>query len=445
MSAIAIHWFRRDLRFDDNTALWHALNADLPVLCIFIFDKNILDQLTDPADRRLDFIHRQLQQLAQQLAAKGSTLWVKYGTPHDIWQQLLQQYPIKAVYLNRDYEPYAQQRDRQVYELLNSHQVAMHGYKDHVVFEKNEVVKPTDGKPYTVYTPYSRRWLERYLHHAPVINGNALHLDNYHPHAPTPMPTLADMGFEATDTDFPSADLRPDLLPNYGNQRDLPAANATTNLSIHFRFGTISIRQMVQQGQQHSKSWLNELIWRDFYQAIIYHFPHSATAAFKPDYDRIVWLNNPQQFEAWCAGKTGYPIVDAGMRQLNATGMMHNRVRMIVASFLTKHLLIDWRWGERYFAAKLLDYELASNVGGWQWAASSGCDAAPYFRVFNPELQTQKFDPQYRYIRRWVPEYGTPSYPKPIVDHKTARERVIAVYKQALDKSAAAGYENDAV
>ena len=432
---IAIHWFRRDLRLDDNTALWHALAADVPVLCLFIFDTNILDHLTDKYDRRVDFIYRQIQAIAAKLAHKNSALLVKYGNPLDIWDELSQQYDLQTVYTNRDYEPYAQKRDREVYDLLQKKGIAFKGYKDHVVFEKNEVVKP-DGKPYTVYTPYSKRWLMRYELDAPPIYGDALSSNNFYVCPPMPILTLEEMGFVPTDTVFAPNEVSQSVLQNYQQQRDLPAANGTSNLSVHFRFGTVSIRKMAVLGKQNSTSWLNELIWRDFYQAILYHFPHSATAAFKPAYDHIEWLNNPTQFAAWCAGKTGYPIVDAGMRQLNATGFMHNRVRMIVASFLTKHLLIDWRWGEQYFAAKLLDYDMASNIGGWQWAASSGCDAAPYFRVFNPEAQTQKFDTNYQYIRRWVPEYGTAAYPKPIVDHKMARERVLAVYKKAVGKDA---------
>ena len=431
---IAIHWFRRDLRLDDNTALWHALAGDVPVLCLFIFDTNILDQLADKYDRRVDFIYRQIQDIAAKLAQKNSTLLVRYGNPLTIWSEISQQYDIETVHTNRDYEPYAQQRDREIYDLLQKKGIAFKGYKDHVVFEKNEVIKP-DGKPYTVFTPYSKRWLLRYELDAPPISGDALSSNNFYTCPPLPTIALETMGFIPTDSVFPSAETNPLLLQNYQQQRDLPAANGTSNLSVHFRFGTISIRKMAALGKKNSATWLNELIWRDFYQAILYHFPHSASAAFKPDYDRIEWLNNPQQFEAWCAGKTGYPIVDAGMRQLNATGFMHNRVRMIVASFLTKHLLIDWRWGEGYFAAKLLDYDMASNVGGWQWAASSGCDAAPYFRVFSPDAQTQKFDPKHAYIRQWVPEYGTINYPKPIVEHKMARERVLAVYKKAVGKS----------
>lgn len=430
---IAIHWFRRDLRWEDNVGLYHALTGDLPVLPLFIFDTNILDQLEDKVDKRVDFIHQQLKALQKELVEKGSSLCIKYGKPLDVWQQLIEAYEIGAVYTNRDYEPYAQERDKAIYQLLNNKGIPFKGYKNHVIFEKSEVVKK-DGKPYTVFTPYSRTWRKCLATQPIKTYPNALALDNFYQTTPLPFPSLEEIGFLPTHTDFPPKILNENLLPEYKEKRDYPAQNNTTKLSVHLRFGTVSIRQLVQKAQGLSDSWLNELIWRDFYQAILYHFPHAVDRAFKPAYDFIPWRNKEQEFEAWCAGKTGYPLVDAGMRELNETGFMHNRVRMVVASFLTKHLLIDWRWGEAYFAQKLLDFELASNNGGWQWAASSGCDAAPYFRVFNPTTQFKKFDKHAVYVKRWVPEYGTFDYPKPIVEHKIARQRAIDTYKEALSK-----------
>lgn len=431
---IAIHWFRRDLRWEDNTALYHALQGDLPVLCLFIFDSVILDALPQRQDRRVVFIHEQLQKLHAALQQQGSSLLVKYGSPQKVWEELLQSYDIGAVYCNRDYEPYAQERDRNIYALLSAHQIPFKGYKDHVIFEKKEVSK-SDGTPYTVFTPYSKRWKEVYLHHAPPSYESVEHSRRFYPTStPYPLPSLADIGFEAMECDFPTAAFPLMLIEKYAEQRNFPAYQSTTRLGIHFRFGTISIRQAVRLARQKSDVWLNELIWRDFFHSILYHFPHTATRSFKPAYDSIQWLNRPSDFEAWCKGKTGYPLVDAGMRELNATGFMHNRVRMLVASFLSKHLLIDWRWGEAYFAARLLDYDMAANVGGWQWAAGSGCDAAPYFRIFNPLLQANKFDPQQLYLKKWLPEWGTSAYPPPIVEHTIARARVLAAYQLALGK-----------
>lgn len=433
---IAIHWFRRDFRWEDNTGLYHALQGEYPVLPLFIFDRNILAKLEDRDDKRVDFIHQQITHLSEELQEKGSSLLVRYGKPLEVWEQLTQEYNIAVVYTNRDYEPYAQNRDRAVYELLKSKDIPFKGYKDHVIFEKNEVLKK-DGKPYTIFTPYSRRWKARYHEKPPKIYGNTLEINNFCTTEPLPIPTLESMGFVATDAQFPSQQLDENRLVSYQEMRNFPAKPFTTRLSLHFRFGTISIRKMAVIGKNKSLTWLNELIWRDFYQMILYHFPYVVTEEFKPKYKDIPWDNNPEHFRKWCEGKTGYPMVDAGMRELNETGFMHNRVRMVVASFLTKHLLIDWRWGEAYFARKLLDFELASNNGGWQWAASTGCDAAPYFRIFNPTTQIEKFDKQKVYIRRWVPEYGTADYPKPIVEHKLARQRAIDVYKQTLEAAKA--------
>lgn len=431
MSYITIFWHRRDLRIHDNAGLYHALKSNYPVLPIFIFDRNILDKLDDKNDARVSFIHQQLQELKIQYEKLGTTLHVFYGKPQEVWNEILTKYPVKEVYCNRDYEPYAQERDKTIFEFLASKSIPFKGFKDHVIFEKNEVLKD-DGKPYTVYTPYSKKWKSKlndfYLKSYPVEK----YLSNLYHTNSQKFISLEEIGFKPTTISFPENNINEGLIKNYHSTRDLPSIKGTTRLSVHLRFGTISIRKLARTAKRLNEKYLNELIWRDFYQMILFHFPHTVNKAFKPEYDRIQWLNNENDFNAWCQGKTGYPIVDAGMRELNATGFMHNRVRMIVASFLTKHLLIDWRWGEAYFAKKLLDFELASNVGGWQWAAGCGVDAAPYFRVFNPTLQTEKFDKELKYIKQWVPEYGTYAYPKPIVDHKIARKRVLITYKKAL-------------
>jgi deoxyribodipyrimidine photo-lyase len=428
---IAIFWHRRDLRFDDNAGLYKALKSGNSVLPIFIFDLNILDKLPKN-DQRVLFIHQYLEKLKFIYQALGSDLAVFYGKPIEIYEKLIKSYPIVQVYTNRDYEPYALERDKEIYDLLQKNNIELIGAKDHVIFEKHEVMK-NDGLPYTVFTPYSRKWKDTlnpfYLKPYP----NRKYSENLLKFKSSNWVKLNEMGFLAKQTqEFPSNDLSLLSIDRYGELRDIPSINGTSRLSVHLRFGTISIRELAQIALKKNGTYLNELIWRDFYQMIIYHFPKSVKQSFKPQYDRIVWENNEAHFKAWCAGKTGYPIVDAGMRELNETGFMHNRVRMITASFLTKHLLIDWRWGEAYFAEKLQDFELASNVGGWQWAASSGCDAAPYFRVFNPELQTEKFDKEMKYIKHWVPEYGTAAYPKPIIEHKFARERVLTRFKEGL-------------
>ena len=433
-TSICIHWFRRDLRLQDNASLWLALKSGFPVLPIFIFDKNILDHLTEKKDARVLFIHQEIIRLKKELQEIGSDLRVFYNTPEQVFEQLIKEYDIKTVFANRDYEPYAHERDKHIYALLGEKGIAFKGKKDHVIFEKDEVIKD-DGKPYTVYTPYSKKWKAKLT----AYHVKAYPTEKYFSHFlevadKTSLPSLEEMGFENFEFDFPSREVSDQLLEHYGEKRDIPSVRGTSRLSLHLRFGTVSIRALVVQAQKTSEKWLNELIWRDFYQMILFHFPHTVNKAFKAAYDRIQWVNNEAEFAKWCAGQTGYPIVDAGMRELNATGFMHNRVRMVVASFLTKHLLIDWRWGEKYFAEKLLDFELASNVGGWQWAAGSGCDAAPYFRIFNPASQTEKFDPEYRYIRTWVPEYSTLQYPRPIVDHKMARERCLSSFKAALNE-----------
>ncbi|GAB2767015.1 deoxyribodipyrimidine photo-lyase [Rhabdobacter roseus] len=432
---IALFWFRRDLRLQDNAGLYHALRSGYPVLPFFLFDRHILDPLEDKRDRRLEFIHQVLGELQEELKEKGSTLLVKYGYPEGTWQQLLEDYAIAEVYTNHDYEPYAQERDKKIEALLRERGIAFKTYKDQVIFEKDEILT-TQHKPYTVFTPYSRAWKQKakdpfYVKSYPT--------EKYFRHflsaTSEPLPTLEALGFEASGEPFPKKVLRREMLEKYHDLRNYPAAPGTSRLSVHLRFGTVSIRELARKGEAHSSTWLNELIWRDFYQQILWNFPHVGEGkAFRPEYDRIRWRNHEEEFQKWCEGRTGFPIVDAGMRQLNATGYMHNRVRMITASFLIKDLLVDWRWGEAYFAAKLLDYDLAANNGGWQWAAGSGTDAAPYFRIFNPTSQAQKFDPQQKYLRDWIPELNSLDYPPPMVDHAQARERCLKAYKAALGK-----------
>ena len=433
---ISIFWFRRDLRWQDNAGLYHALyQAKLEghqVLPIFIFDKNILSQSEDKADRRVDFIHQTLSRLQNDLVAKGKSLWVQYGTPTEVFEKLFKDFNIASVYTNHDYGPKANARDAAIEKMTLKNGASYHHYKDQVIFEKDEVIKD-DGKPYTIYTPYANKWRTVWAGKIPKKHPSEKLLDYFIDTKPYKLPTLKEIGFEKTDLVIPPMQYDAKLVKNYTEQRNFPALNATTHLSVHLRFGTISARTLALETQSLNATFFNELIWRDFYHMILWHFPQVAEGkSFKPKYDFIEWRNNEKEFEAWCEGRTGYPIVDAGMRELNTTGFMHNRVRMIVASFLTKHLLIDWRWGEAYFAQKLLDFDLAANNGGWQWASGSGCDAAPYFRVFNPRLQTEKFDKDLKYIRHWVPEVDSLNYPQPIVVHEEARERVLAAYAKAL-------------
>lgn len=433
MEPIAVFWFRRDLRIADNAGLYHALKSGYKVLPVFIFDKIILDPLPK-ADARVQFIYETLKNLAAELKTWGSSLLIGYDKPLDFWQKLIGQYHIAAVYTNHDYEPYARERDAAVQNLLQAKGIAFYTYKDQVIFEKDEVLN-LQNKPYTVFTPYKKRFLEKL---------NAFYLSSYPTdkyaqnflavNEPFSFPTLSELGFEPLACTFPSKEPPMDIIQRYDTQRDFPGVRGVTRLGVHLRFGTISIRALARLAQANNATFLNELIWRDFYAMILWQFPTVASRAFKPEYDAIPWRNVMQDFVHWQNGTTGYPLVDAGMRELNATGYMHNRVRMVVASFLTKHLLIDWRWGEAYFAEKLLDFDLASNNGGWQWAAGSGCDAAPYFRIFNPTEQLKKFDPKFEYVRKWVPEFDTLQYPKPIVEHTFARNRALEVYKNALSR-----------
>ena len=430
---ITICWIRRDLRIADHAALYHALKSGYPVLLLFIFDKHILSKLASKRDARVTFIFDTLKQLNREINQYGSSILVKYGTPEEIWAEVLTDYKVKAVYINHDYEPYAAERDDALAEYLASEQILFKTFKDQVIFEKDEVIK-ADGKPYTVFTPYFRQWKQKltpfYYKAYPVKQylGNLLQVQI------AQQLSLEEMGFERAEQQFPTQDFETKLQA-YEDKRDFPAEDATSHIGLHLRFGTISIREAVRQAIiQKAEKWLSELAWRDFYMMILWHFPHTVDRSFKPAYDHIQWINNEDDFKQWCTGNTGYPLVDAGMRQLNATGYMHNRVRMVVASFLTKHLLIDWRWGEAYFAEKLLDYEQASNIGGWQWACGCGNDAAPYFRVFNPELQAKKFDPENKYIYHWVPELKRQKHVKPIVEHAFARERVLKIFKAALNQ-----------
>ncbi len=432
MTQINIFWFRRDLRLNDNAGLYYALKTGKPVIPLFIFDTNILNELDQPDDLRVQFIHQEIMRLQQELQQIGSGMLVKYGKPLEVYQSLIQQYAIDTVFTNRDFEPYAEKRDGQIAALLKVNGIGFQHNKDHVIFEWHEILK-ADGKPYTVYTPYSKKWKAKlndfYLKPYPTEKYFSAFKKEVH----TTSVSLAQMGFKAQAFSFPERTFNTNIVQSYDQHRDFPAVEGTSRLGLHLRFGTISIRKLAQFALAHNEKYLNELIWRDFYQAILKHFPHVVNRAFKPKYDNIPWRNSPTDFEQWSTGKTGYPMVDAGIRELVATGYMHNRVRMVVGSFFTKHLLLDWRKGEAFFAKHLLDFDLASNNGGWQWAAGTGCDAAPYFRIFNPTTQIQKFDKQHLYLKRWIPELEDPfKYPKPMVEHKFARERALATYKAAL-------------
>ena len=431
----ALFWHRRDLRINDNKGLFEALKQNEIVHPIFIFDKSILDKLPNN-DQRILFIYQEIESLKKSYQNLGSDLWVYYGKPSEIIPKIAQELNCSSVYFNNDYEPYALQRDQEIQVSLNKIKIEFIGKKDHVIFEKNEILKD-DGKPYTIFTPYSRKWKanlkEEDLREYSIEKHTGNLVQKQQEEA---LITLEEMGFESKVLhDFPNRIAENEILKNYHLSRNFPAVKGTSKLSLHLRFGTISIRKLALIAREQNETYLNELIWRDFYQMIIFHFPKSAENSFKAQYDKIIWEKNEAHFDSWCTGKTGYPIVDAGMRELNATGFMHNRVRMVVASFLTKHLLLDWRLGAAYFAEKLLDFELASNTGGWQWAAGCGCDAAPYFRVFNPQAQQEKFDKSFEYIKKWVPEYGTSSYPEPIIEHKFARERILQRFKSALNET----------
>ncbi len=431
--AINIFWFRRDLRLDDNIGFYEALNGEYPVLPIFIFDSEILDKLPKD-DARVTFIHRTLQAMRKCLEEKvNSSIAMFCGKPLDIYKQLLKNHNIKTVYTNHDYEPYATERDHTIKSFLQDNNIAFKTFKDQVIFEKDEIVK-NDGNPYVVYTPYMRKWKEKFKIVDLKIYDNESNFKNLIQNTELPNLSLENIGFESSPQLIPDYKVTPKLIQQYEATRNFPAKDATSRLGPHLRFGTVSVRKMVKKAiAETNEIFWQELIWREFFMQILWHFPHTKDKAFKAKYDRIEWRNNEEDFKKWCNGQTGYPLVDAGMRQLNETGFMHNRVRMLVGSFLCKHLLIDWRWGEAYFAEKLHDYEMASNIGNWQWVAGSGVDAAPYFRIFNPTSQIQKFDKNHEYIKKWVPDYQELTYPQPIVEHRFARERCLNTYKFALN------------
>lgn len=431
-SPINIFWFRRDLRLDDNIGFYEALKSNHPVLPIFIFDSTILNDLPKD-DARVTFIFETLQKMRDTLQKEHhSSIAMYHGKPLDIFKQLIEEYNIKTVFTNHDYEPYAKARDAEIKALLSKHEIAFRTFKDQVIFEKNEVVK-SNGDPYVVYTPYMKTWKAHFKNHDLKIYYTNEYLDNVVKHSRLPNLGLSDMGFTTSNQKIVDYKVTPTLIQEYEDKRNLPAKDATSRLGPHLRFGTVSIRKMMKKAvAEKNETFWQELIWREFFMQILWHFPNTKDEAFKAKYDRIEWRNNEEEFKKWCEGNTGYPLVDAGMRQLNETGFMHNRVRMLVGSFLCKHLLIDWRLGEAYFAEKLHDYEMASNIGNWQWVAGSGVDAAPYFRIFNPTTQIDKFDKNKAYIKNWVKEYGTDKYPEKMVDHKEARERCLKAYKEAL-------------
>jgi deoxyribodipyrimidine photo-lyase len=438
MQKVAFFWFRRDLRLEDNAGLYHALKSGKKVICIFIFDTCILEHLPKD-DARVNFLHEAIVQLDQSLQSHGSKLMVRIGKPAEVWADVVKEYDIANVYINKDFEPYANERDGHLHTFFSSKGIGFHTYKDHVIFEAGEVLKD-DGKPYTVFTPYKRKWLAKI--ESRIEKGLSFYYKAYPTHKyfkhflPSPkvsaLPTLEGLGFSPSSIKVPPKEVRQGIIKDYDKDRDFPAIDGTSRLGIHFRFGTISIRDKAMKAAHLNATYLSELVWRDFYAQILTHFPHVAERSFRPEYDKIEWRYDETEFDKWKNGMTGYPIVDAGMRELNTTGHMHNRVRMITASFLTKHLLMDWRLGEAYFAERLLDFDLASNNGGWQWAAGCGTDAAPYFRIFSPAAQEKKFDKDRVYIKKWVPEIGTQSYPNPVVDHAYARERCLLAYKTAL-------------
>ena len=424
--AISIFWFRRDLRLEDNTALYHALNSGLLVLPIFIFDTNILEEL-DEDDARVSFIYNTLQSINKRLNKKGSSLKILYGDPIKVWEKLITEFQVERVYFNKDYETYALTRDNNVKSFLDKNGIQYHTFKDQVIFESDDIVK-NDEKPYTVYTPYKRKWLEQFnlnqIRLLPYPDFSKFYRNDF------AFPSLNKIGFRESLIKVKKYNLS--LLDEYARLRDIPGEDATSYLGPHLRFGTVSIRQVIQQLKPEHEVFLSELIWREFFMQILFHFPKVVTNNFNPRYNGIEWRNDRKEFEQWCRGKTGYPMVDAGMRQLNLTGYIHNRVRMIVASFLCKHLLTDWTWGEAYFARKLLDYELSSNNGNWQWTAGTGCDAAPYFRIFNPTEQLKRFDRKLEYVKQWIPEFGTSDYPEPMVEHRFARTRALETYKKGF-------------
>ena len=431
MDKISIFWFRRDLRLHDNKAFFHALQSEEKILPIFIFDIDILKKIPKN-DARISFIFSELKAMNTHLESFETEIKMFHGNPKEIFGSLMKKYNIVKVFTNHDYEPYAVKRDVDIKELLTTSKIDFQTHKDQVIFERNEITKK-DGKPYVVYTPYSKKWLEKYETNKPENYPSEDFLDRLYKKTKSKTLTLSDIGFIETNTPIKNYIFNSRIINEYEETRNFPALDNTSKLGPHLRFGTVSVRQMVSRADaQENKIFLKELIWREFFMQILWHFPETHKNSFKSKYDRIIWRNDEEEFKKWCDGNTGYPMVDAGMRQLNKTGFMHNRVRMLVGSFLCKHLLIDWRWGEAYFAEKLHDYEMSSNVGNWQWVAGTGVDASPYFRIFNPTSQIQKFDKDLKYIQKWVPDFQELTYPSPMVDHKFARERCLKTYKDAL-------------
>lgn len=431
---VTILWLRRDLRLDDHAAIDYAIKQGRKILMLFIFDENILKNL-DKNDKRVSFIYQVIKSLNDNLNFFATRVCLRKGQPANVLRDLLNQYNIHEVVATNDYEPYANLRDREVAEMLADSNIGFTTLKDQVIFERDEILNNSNAA-FKVYTPYAARWRDKltsehfkekkYTLKAEYFIGEKdIHSD---------VNSLKDISFREQENMFIKAEIDDNKIRHYSENRDKPYIDGTSLLGVHLRFGTISLGKLVAKASELNQTFLNELIWREFFIQILWHYPNVENEAFKHDYRFIKWRNNEEEFNKWCVGKTGYPFVDAGMRQLNETGFMHNRVRMVAASFLTKHLLIDWRWGEKYFADKLMDFDLASNNGNWQWAAGTGCDAAPYFRIFNPITQAEKFDPQYIYIKKWVKEFGTTQYPKPVIEHIFARNRCLETYKNALDE-----------
>ena len=429
MKKVNIFWFRRDLRLDDNIGLYNSLNSGLPVLPLFIFDKNILDKLDNKNDQRVSFIHAALSEMKEKLKKINSDILIIHSTPEKAFEKITKDFEINKVFTNEDYEPYATKRDEKIKKMLEKDSIEFESFKDQCIFAKDDVLK-NDGNPYSVYTPYKNKWLSQLEpKHIMSIDCKKYH-KNFLKDCEFEIPTFKSLGFDDCSQTKLSKSIQKNKVEKYDQNRDLPYIDGTTKISVHLRFGTISPRKCVQIAKELNDVWLSELIWREFYMQIIYHYPKVEKSCFRDKYNAMKWENDKKQFKKWCEGKTGYPIVDAGMRELNETGFMHNRVRMITASFLIKHLLIDWRWGEKYFAEKLLDYDLSANNGNWQWVAGTGCDAAPYFRIFNPYTQQKKFDPDKEYIKKWIPEYETDDYTEEIIEHKFAYNRALDRYKE---------------
>lgn len=425
---INVVWLRRNLRIEDNPIIQKAAKDDLPILLLFIFDKNILSKLAKD-DARVDFIHRTLEKLRTQLQSYKASILCVHGFPDEIIRKLIKSVRINAIFHAEDFEPAAKLRDDKIKEIAQESGIAVYTALDHVIFHPSSVLNK-QGRPYLVYTPYYRAWKEKFVQNLDFLCQQKSN-EFQGIEADFDIPTLKEIGFAPTPIALPQATVDRTLMETYKERRDFPAQDAASRLGLHLRFGTISPLQLaLEAAKTTDDTFLKQLIWREFFIQIMYHFPESMNAAFKPAYRNMPWRFDEGQFDRWKAGQTGIPIVDAGMRELIATGTMHNRVRMIAASWLTKNLLIDWRLGERYFAEKLLDFELASNVGNWQWVAGTGVDAAPYFRIFNPHSQAKKFDPQGAYIRKWVPEFDSLTYTAPMIDYKASRERCLAFYKE---------------